>query len=110
MLAATSNLLNFLDAMLSTDGIRNSGIARDLVVKSRGEVNEIVALVESAVPKLAEIAPSASANNARDEICAEIIEYSQSYQYKLDLGAHFHKDQYIRGILAIVKRKLSPVA
>jgi hypothetical protein len=50
-----------------------------------------------------------STNIESDEICAEIIEYSQLYQYKLDLGAHFCADQYIRGILDIVKRKLSPV-
>ena len=70
----------------------------------KAKVNELVC----ALNKLE--LQNTSTNNARDEICAEIIEYSQSYQYKLDLGAHFHKDQYIRGILAIVKRKLSPVA
>jgi hypothetical protein len=52
---------------------------------------------------------STPTNSESDEICAEIIEYSQLYQYKLDLGAHFCSDQYIRGILDIVKRKLSPV-
>jgi hypothetical protein len=51
-----------------------------------------------------------SHNNARDEICAEILEYSEQYQYKLDLGAKFSKVGYINGILDIVKRKLSPVA
>jgi len=68
VLDRTSNLLNFLDNMLSTGGIRNSGIASDLVDMSRREVNEIVALVESAVPKLAEIAPSASANTGSPKL------------------------------------------
>jgi len=69
---------------------------------SNAEIIELrAALVESQEP---------STNNARDEICADILEYKRAYQMRLDLGSRFDDSGFINGILDIVKRKLSPVA
>jgi hypothetical protein len=50
ILSETESLHRFLTAMLSSGGIRNSGIAEDLLKKSKQEIEEITAICAAEQP------------------------------------------------------------